>query len=450
MYELTRWFTKWEETHGEPMRLCVDPENLDLWRWEHGVYVNLTPTPQTWHHCIAGETGEFIRPARAQELHWHAGATKARRLDGYERHDLNGAEPWINLASGVVDLRTGQHRPHGEEWLTTHQVPHEYIEDEVQVQRETKALHDWMTLAMGAETAEVMWTLFGYALVGGNPGQLLVILQGPGGSGKGTLSNVLRTLLGEGGYSSLSLGKVGGRFTSHLLHRTPVNICGDVVGGVVPRYGDLLALTGGDPVHADRKGRDGFEFRWDGLLVMATNDTLSLPKGASSRTGWWRRALYIDVEHPPVPLGERLNSRAMLDRIMPNPSAAASRAVRAISEAVQKDAGALVQPSTAMQQAAARARLTGDVVADWAMVRLEQAHGQQVEASDAWADFQVWAIHNGITYPHGSRRFYGDLETVVQREGLGHRDDTRTATSRCRFVGVQLGGPQLQILRSMS
>lgn len=437
MSELESWHEAWQRAHnGEPMILRGDRTSGDIYRWDGGVFVNITTSHRDWYRVLVSESGwTKMRATTVQDLWLEVWATAPALEDG-DDHKLGSPEPRLNMRNGVLDLHTGKLRPHGEPWATTNQIPWDYIEDEELVAKDTAALDWFLQKATDKETAEFIWRLLGYIAAGGNPDQKLVILQGPGGSGKGTLQQVVGTLVGDANRSSLSLGKVGGRFTTRLLHRKTVNISGDVAGGRIPQYGEILSLTGGDPVHADRKGTDGFDFAWDGVLLIATNDVLTLPKGVSSQTGWWRRAMYVDMNHPATE-GEKSSTHALLAKIAPNPAAVATRAAKAVSEALQEGKGQILQPSPAMEKAAAAARLTGDTVADWALDRLERAPGKHAEGGDLIRDFRLWCQNYGHDYPHGARRFYADLEVVLEREELGRREADRTSSSRTRFIGVK-------------
>lgn len=440
MTHIDMWHQKWRDAHdGEQMILRADLTSGDIYRWNGGVFVNVGPAGMSmrdWRRTIAQETGFPISSERtARDLHGQVWAA-IQPMDEDPR-DLNSKSPLLNMRNGVYDLRRGVLLPHEKVWATTNQVPHDFIDNEELVLAETEKFHAWMTSATDEETADVLWVVLGYIMAGGNPDQRVFILQGPGGSGKGTLIRAMQTLLGKANYSPLSLAAVGGRFTTEQLYRQVANIAGDVAGGVIPNYERLLGLTGGDVVFADRKGTDGFSFTWRGSLLLATNDTLTLPKGVSGQTGWHRRATYIGVHHPPVDEDDQLTDAVFLPSIMPNPAATATRAATALHKAMQ-GTGKIIRPSRAMQEAAATARLTGDLVADWANDRLRRARGGHLEGSIAFHDFKVWCANYGNDYAPGARRFYADLDTVLAREGIGGRDSTRTAASRVRFNGVQI------------
>ncbi|MCI1255138.1 MAG: phage/plasmid primase, P4 family [Corynebacterium provencense] len=106
---------------------------------------------------------------------------------------------------------------------------------------------------------------FGYALSGDTTRQKGMMLIGPPGGGKGTLSNVLTAMVGESNVTSTDPKTLDSRFGLWPLIGKPLAVLSDarsdgpVNAGAL---GNLLRIMGGDPVNIDRKNA-GF---WNGYL----------------------------------------------------------------------------------------------------------------------------------------------------------------------------------------
>lgn len=429
------WLDKWREQHGVSMVLATHPDNEDLYRWEGGVWRNITPK---FARVLLVETSWSLSRHAVEETLFEA-TNRARYLTG-DRYDLGSREPRINFRNGVLHLRSGDLHPHGDPWNTINQVPHDYVADldDLELEAITLPLDSYLRERVAQDTAEagVLWQVLGRVLLPGNPSQTCVILQGPGGSGKSTVLGLMADLIGADNLGALSLTQLGSRFAASRLHGTTANIAGDVAGGVVASYELILSIVGGDSITADRKYRNPLAFTWDGLLILATNGRLSLPAGAGSESGWWRRAVYIDMPYV-VPAGERRNADELRRTIAPDLDHVATRAARELRSAWL--AGTVPVVTESMAKSSAAARSTGDTVTDWAEDRLVPSIGAVVTGKDAYRDYTEWCSFFGHN-PRGHRAFYADLGSVLTRHGWGERIEGRDSTSRATFGGVSLPG----------
>lgn len=415
------------------MQLATHPDTDDLYRWEKGVYRNLRPT---WARTVMTEASASASEHQVRESLFQA-THRAPYLAG-DRHGLDSETPRINFRNGVLDLATGELRPHGEPWNTTNQIPLDYLADvdEFDLEVNTLALDSFFGRSMAKDTVEarVPWQILGSAMCPGNPSQVFVVLQGPGGSGKSTFVGLLVDVLGEENVSTLTLKQLGDRFAAVGLHGVLANVAGDVAGGIVGAYELILSIIGGDKITADRKHRDPLAFDWDGLLIFATNGQLILPVGAGSESGWWRRALYLDMPHA-VPVDQRVTARELRESIAPDLNMVATRAARELRTAWL--AGPIPTRTQSMAQASAAARTSGNTVADWADDRLTPHAEGEVKGPKAYQDYKSWCDYYGHP-PRGHRKFYDDLAATLSQRGWGQRTPGRDSTSRALFAGVTL------------
>ena len=114
------------------------------------------------------------------------------------------------------------------------------------------------------ETIETLLEVFGYLLTSDTRQHKIFLLIGPTRSGKGTIRQILETLLGPDTVAATSIQSLGERFGLQPLRGRSLAIMGDARAGdteCTSRASDrLLRISGGDPVEIDVKNR-GIETR---------------------------------------------------------------------------------------------------------------------------------------------------------------------------------------------
>ncbi|MFE5408765.1 phage/plasmid primase, P4 family [Microbacterium sp. NPDC056569] len=161
----------------------------------------------------------------------------------------------------------------------------------------------WLEQVLGDEPELIrhVWEVIGYVLLTGNPLQKIVLLHGEGGNGKGTMLRVLRRLLGEDNYSSLSLHTlVEDRFAAAGLYGVIANISGDLSSRFVNEPEILKQITGGDSITTARKYGQHFTFVPYAVPIFAANEYF---RTSDSSYGWRRRWEVIDFTRDVSKLG---------------------------------------------------------------------------------------------------------------------------------------------------
>jgi putative DNA primase/helicase len=93
-------------------------------------------------------------------------------------------------------------------------------------------------------------------------------------TGKTTLLNVLRVMLGQKNYSNLTLYQLtdsNDRFSVAHLDRKAANICDDLQSIELKETGQYKVITGGGSINAQHKGKPHFEYSPYGKLFFACN-----------------------------------------------------------------------------------------------------------------------------------------------------------------------------------
>jgi P4 family phage/plasmid primase-like protien len=128
---------------------------------------------------------------------------------------------------------------------------------------------------------DVIQEMFGYCLRPGNPYKVAFFLMGEFDSGKSTLLEVLRGLLGDENTSTIALQSLAdNRFASAGLFSKLANIYTDLSPRLIKDVGLFKMLTGGsDHVPAEKKFQAPFAFVNPAKLIFSANALPAVPWG---------------------------------------------------------------------------------------------------------------------------------------------------------------------------
>ncbi|MEN9815514.1 MAG: hypothetical protein RLZZ412_1496 [Verrucomicrobiota bacterium] len=226
--------------------------------------------------------------------------------------DLLDADPWLlNCANGVVDLRSGQLRPHDPALLMTRSTGTHYQGADY-TSGPPGAPSYWaqvvLTICGGdPELAGFLRRWFGYASTGSVREQVFVVHWGDGANGKSTILDTVAATLGDyamtaasgmlagssgHGASSASGEAAAGAATPEVaaLRGRRMVTAHETSDGVTLREGFVKRVTGGDRIVARQLYGDPFEFQPTHKLQLLTN---SRPVVRGQDHGIWRRVRLV-------------------------------------------------------------------------------------------------------------------------------------------------------------
>lgn len=102
----------------------------------------------------------------------------------------------------------------------------------------------------------------------------------------------LRKLLDCEDTTQIAFAKLGDRFAKGALRESRVNICSEMSEQGFPDIDVFKALTGGDSIFGERKGRDGFSYRPKVKLLNAGN-VMPVPKKNDGTAAIAERMLFL-------------------------------------------------------------------------------------------------------------------------------------------------------------
>ncbi len=135
--------------------------------------------------------------------------------------------------------------------------------------------------------------MMGYLLVPDNRCQKFFILNGIGSNGKSVFLNILKHMIGEGGFTSLSLDQMEKDFVLADTCGKVANICADMGELDKAGEGNLKSYTSGDDITCNRKYLSTITFKPTAKLIFSTNN---IPRFSDKTEGIWRRMIVIPFD----------------------------------------------------------------------------------------------------------------------------------------------------------
>jgi putative DNA primase/helicase len=211
------------------------------------------------------------------------------RITGRLRRVEPVKKSWIQFLNGVFDYETGDTFEATSDYFFTSPIPHR-LGDREETPIIDKLFKDWLN-----EQAPLLLEICAYCLLDDYPIQRIFAFQGSGSNGKSQYIEMLQTLLGSTNCAATELEKLTqSRFeVSKLLHKKAAFI-GDAGYATLTKTHMLKALTGGDLISAEFKGKDSFDFVNTAKICMATNN---MPESADTTDGYYRRWCSVEFKN---------------------------------------------------------------------------------------------------------------------------------------------------------
>jgi putative DNA primase/helicase len=215
-----------------------------------------------------------------------------------ERHPFGRPNAVVHTSNGMVDLRSVPYAVHGfgPEWMSRNQTPVRYVQG-----AESPMLQAFLDHALPEKEDQLMLQRWGgLALLQRNRAQVILVLTGTGGGGKSTVAGLVQRIVGEENCSELRTNHLGGRFEVGSFHDRTLLIGSDVAPDFLNCEGSqvLKALTGGDRLNAEFKGRNGLKALVGDWNVLVTANSKLKVNVQGDLGAWSRRLLLLDFSQP--------------------------------------------------------------------------------------------------------------------------------------------------------
>ena len=394
--------------HGLNTRYCVETATWHLWngaRWEPDglkqIHQMAKATVKAMYGELAAEPDDDKRKALFKFIQKSESERSLNALVNLARTDPRIAvsasafdtQPHLlNCKNGTIDLRTGELLGHRREDLITKQCPVAFDPSATSEAWE-RFLRD-CTLA-DAELQGFLQRAVGYTLYGDPREQVILMVHGPGATGKSTFIAAVMNILGDYAATAdfttfLKKDRVSGGPSDDVANLAGARLVSSIEVDDGKHLAQALVkqLTGGDVIRARHLYQSSFEFRPQFALWLVCNHA---PVVAQSDDALWRRILRLPFENI-IPQGKRNNS---LKSILTDPETA-GRAVLAwaVKGCVEWYRNGLQVPAAVTQATAsykAKSNPLADFVADECVLN-ESAHTKVADLRQAYG---CWCAENG-------------------------------------------------------
>jgi phage/plasmid-associated DNA primase len=204
----------------------------------------------------------------------------------------------MHAANGMVDLteRPFAFKGFDREFYSRNQSPISYDP----AAKCPRFLNELLRPALGPDDIALLQNWCGLALLGRNIPQVMLILSGTAGGGKGTIVNIIHGIIGETNIHQLRTEHLGSRFETSFYHDKTL-LCGaDVEPNFLntPAAHHLKALTGNDLMTTETKGSSMSNFLRGDFNVLVTCNSRLMVKLQGDAEAWARRLLWVDFNQP--------------------------------------------------------------------------------------------------------------------------------------------------------
>lgn len=266
---------------------------------------------------------------------WTINSRQAGRVDAavkmarihvsVEPHELNSHDFLLNVRNGILDLRTGQLSDPDPSLMLTKQARASY-NPKAKSKVWDKVLKEWIP---DKKMRDFVQQAIGYTLTGSIAEHKFFFFHGPPGSGKSTLIEAIKHLLGNyaetADVETFMLGKPGGSGSGPSEDLARLSNARMVVTSEAEeqsRFAEakVAKLTGGDEVTARFLHANSFTFSPKFKLFFTANHRPRV--SGSSQSGLWRRLIVVPVDRviPPeevdTNLTYKLRSQEALDAML--------------------------------------------------------------------------------------------------------------------------------------
>jgi len=230
--------------------------------------------------------------------------------------DACDRDPWLlNVLNGVIDLRTGQLRPHDPHDLITHLAPVEFSEHAL-----APRWHDFLLAIFNHNENQIAYLqrFHGYALTGIATEQFMPVYHGSGANGKSTMLDTIARVMGDycdTAPPDLLLQRRGDEHPTELadLMGKRLVIASESERNRKLRLQLVKRLTGDATLKARFMRQDFFSFERTFKVILVTNNRPQVDE--DSEAAWRRlRLIPFDVvipsEQRDTRLAEKLREEA--------------------------------------------------------------------------------------------------------------------------------------------
>lgn len=206
--------------------------------------------------------------------------------------------PFLN---GIVNVKTGGTRPILPSDYITYVIPHKFNPRA----KMTENVASFYRISLEDDPAKRKFfsQMLGYCMTRSAKFQVFFIFKGAGGTGKSTLLDVVRNVIGPKNIANLQLTDFNKEFGIEALFNKLVNLGDDISGSKLVDSDIFKKATSGDWINVDRKHKSALVFKPFAKIIFTTNPNPKIADktGAMQRRMRMVRSDRVIQEHERIP-----------------------------------------------------------------------------------------------------------------------------------------------------
>lgn len=232
--------------------------------------------------------------------------------DGHyvDAKELDADENIINFKNGILKLDTMTLEPHSPDIKSTIQIDCEWSFEDI----ETPIYDDYIKTLVDNDSSTIHFLnqYAGVALsnVCGYKMKQSLFLVGEGDSGKSQYKLLLEDMLGNRNCCAIDLKTLERPFALVGLYRKRLAGTADMSYMKISELSNFKNITGGDLLRGEAKGKDAFNFRFNGVLLFCANKKPHF--GGDTGDHVYRRMIFVDC---PNKIPEEKQDKNLLNKM---------------------------------------------------------------------------------------------------------------------------------------
>lgn len=361
-------------------------------------------------------------------------------LNYVRQEELNADEGIINFRNGLLRLSDMKLLPHSPDVLSTIQIPCDWLGHPTPTPVYDKYIR---TLTDGDTDLENLCNEINGVVISNVKGFRLkkaAFFVGDGDTGKSQLKSLVEGFLGPGNYIGIDLREIEARFGTGAIYGTRLAGSSDMSFLSVGELKTFKSLTGGDSVFAEHKGKQPFEFVFNGFLWFCMN---RLPKFGGDDGQWvFDRIMIIRCVNV-IPKDRQ--DKMLLDKMMKERDGIIYKAVMALKTVI--DNGYCFSEPKSVVEARQKYVTDNNTAIAFFQECMEKRSCSRIAdnctTSRVFSVYKAWCIDNNNGYAKTSKEFRDAIaghlgqnhsELVIHnRNGNFYRDYTLTAEAKEQY-----------------
>jgi len=264
-------------------------ENDALYWYDPDLGIYLGEGEERLRETLDNQLREQFKTNEAREI-----GAKVRARTTVREAEMGGPDQYICVSNGVLEITPTDIRQHD------HSPEHNFLaraSTEFDPDAEAPRWQQFLKESVSNRTDRRKLQEFaGYMLMHwALPYHRALFLVGPTASGKSTFLDTLRTMLGDANgdrcVASLTPQEMTSeRFSGAELHGAWANIRNDIPDELIENVGQFKEIIGGDPIKAEEKYKDPFQFKPKAKHAFSAN---KLPEASVDDRAFYRRILLV-------------------------------------------------------------------------------------------------------------------------------------------------------------